>query len=72
MNNIKFTVENPDDVAVTLQVCAKLTEWKELKKQITRRVPEITTHGWPLSTFMSVINDVIDQAEKHFYPKNPI
>jgi len=64
MNNVSIVPANPDEIAMTLTVTAKLKEWKEIREQLQDQ-PREYNGAW---AFAGVIGQLVDKASDHFYP----
>ena len=54
-------VVDPDSVELTVTLTASLTEWKALNNELPK--------NYPTFTLREAIDDMVDHAGKHFYPK---
>jgi hypothetical protein len=57
----KIKAQKPDEIEMELTLTMRLKDWKELRSQVQQ--------AWPSWEVGSAISDLINQAEKHFYPK---
>lgn len=64
----KFKAENPQEIEFTFSHKMKLKEWIALRKQLgTDNAGYVQ---WPASELSSAITDMVDQAERVFYPSS--
>lgn len=59
---MKIQVTNPAKIEFTLTVTYDLETWKRLRDQMK-------DGQWPSNEITNAIRDMVNQAEKSFYPK---
>lgn len=60
-----FEPTKPDDIKFTLHITMTLKEWKSLSSQMSDKNP-MASPTWDIRR---LIEEMVDQADKHFYPK---
>ncbi len=56
-----FIVSDPDEITMEMTIKMPLRKWKQLRQTFVNKYP-----AWEFST---KIGEMIDHADKHFYPK---
>ena len=62
MGNAAFRVMDPEKIEFEMTVSMSLGNWKLIRKELSE--------SWPSAELGCLIQDMLWQAEKKFYPKN--
>ena len=64
----RLKCEKPGDIVYTLTVTMKASDWERMRDQLDKLSPR----PWPVSTLASQIDDLLGQARKIYWPREPI
>lgn len=63
----KAALQPNNDLEFTISITAPVGDWKALQRQIEKLNANSAWHGWPLSTIVAQINNVMDRLDKVYH-----
>jgi hypothetical protein len=64
----RLKCEKPDDIEFTMTITMKASDWSRLRDQLDSGK---MSNGYPAWTLVREINDLLGQARKIYWPREP-